>query len=201
MPIPPSPDQPPPSEHQKDVPKIVWRPVPGCTKKRSKADVAPAQSGGDEAEQETEKAPRKPASRGTKSGRRTIAFPIRLSESEMEQISDQAARFHLEKAAYIRERIFDYPLPSRRGAINDDAYAELSRLSLDFRNLGANVNQLAHATNMGFPAPVQQALQSIALARQALDLVRLHLVKIAEDFETPSKEAGGGAVAEIWEED
>jgi len=183
------------------MPRVVWKPVSGLTKRGAKAAVVPAQSSDDEAAHNTKKAPRKPASRGTRKGPRTIAFPIRLSESEMEQITDQAARFHLEKAAYIRERIFDYPLPSRRGAINDDAYAELSRLSLDFRNLGANVNQLAHAINMGFPAPVQQALQSIALARQALDLVRLHLVKIAEDFETPEKEAGGGAVAEIWEED
>lgn len=197
----PTTDPPPPSERQKDVPKLVWNPVAGCAKKGAKSDVVPAQSAEESAAQNAKKAPRKPASRGTKKGPRTIAFPIRLSESEMEQIADQAARFHLEKAAYIRERIFDYPLPSRRGAINDEAYAELSRLSLDFRNLGANVNQLAHATNMGFPVPVQQALQSIALARQALDLVRLHLVKVAEDFETPSKGAGGGAVAEIWEED
>jgi len=144
---------------------------------------------------------RKPASRGTGSEPRTRPFPIRLSEEEHLQIAEQAERFHLEMATYIRARIFDYPLPSRRGAIDDEKYAELSRLVMDLRNAGSNINQLAHSCNLGFPVTVQAALDGITLVREALDRVRLHLVQIADDFEKPKAPASGDVVEEIWSEE
>ena len=143
----------------------------------------------------------KPASRGTKSGPRSHPFPIRLSDDERVQITQQAARFHLEKAAYIRARIFDYPLPSRKGGIDDEKYAELSRLVIDLRNAGGNINQLAHSCHLGFPVAVQKALEGIAQCREALDRVRLHLVQIAEDFERPKTAGSSDVVKEIWSEE
>jgi hypothetical protein len=103
----------------------------------------------------------------------------------------------------LKERpLFDYRIPSRRGTIDAKSYAELSRLILDFRNFGSNVNQLAHNLNLGLPVAVQQALQSIVEAREALDRLRLQLVQVAEDFEAPEQGSETREVlGDIWEED
>jgi len=142
---------------------------------------------------------RKPASRGTRSeGRRTHPFVIRMTDREHAEMTRQAGRVHLEKAAYVRARIFDYKVPSQRNAIDEENYRALSHLVLDFRNLGANVNQIARHLNLGQGADVTETLKLLANTRAALDRVRLHLVQIDDDFDTESVEV---PAAIEWGED
>jgi len=144
---------------------------------------------------------RKSVFRGPNGMPRNRPFPVRLSEDEYQQIATQAARYRMQMVAYIRARIFAYPLPSMRGAIDSLQYAELTRLLLDLRNAGSNINQIAHAYHLGSPEPVQKALKGIVQMREALDRVRLHLVQIAEDFEAPATGGSEDVVEEIWGED
>lgn len=142
---------------------------------------------------------RKPASRGTRSeGRRTHPFVIRMTDKEHAEMARQAGRVHLEKAAYVRARIFAYKVPSQRNAIDEENYRALSHLVLDFRNLGGNVNQIAHRLNLGEEVEVTETVKLLASTREALDRVRLHLVQIADDFETENVEV---PAAIEWGED
>lgn len=132
---------------------------------------------------------RKPASRGTRAeGRRVHPFVIRMTEKEHAEMTRQAGRVHLEKAAYVRARIFDYKVPSQRNAVDEENYRALSHLVLDFRNLGANVNQIAYHLNLGRDESVTTTQDLLVRTREALDRVRIHLVRIAEDFETENLE-------------
>lgn len=169
-----------------------------CPVKQPPGDAIPVS--GDEANRPPN-TKRKSVFRGPNGKPRNRPFPIRLSEEEHQQIATQAGRYRMQMVAYIRARIFDYPLPSMRGAIDSVQYAELTRVILDLRNAGSNINQIAHAYHLGSPEPVQKALQGIVQVREALDRVRLHLVQIAEDFEAPATGGPEDAVEELWGED
>lgn len=125
------------------------------------------------------------ASRSAKRGPRTHPFVLRMSDDERDEIQQQADRLHFSSAAYIRARIFRYRLPSPRGIIDDEVYRILSKLSIDVRNAGANVNQLAHAHHLGFTVGSEEVRLALQQLRHEVDKVRLHLVQIAQDFEMP----------------
>lgn len=122
-------------------------------------------------------------SRSSRGGPRKHTFVLRMSDKERGDVQDQADRLNLSSAEYIRARIFGYRLPSPRGAIDDKAYQVLSRLSVTLRNIGGLVNQLAHAHHLGFQINANQTQSAMQELRICVDDLRLHLAKMAPDFE------------------
>lgn len=122
-------------------------------------------------------------SRSSRGGPRKHTFVLRMSDDERGEIQDQADRLNLSSAEYIRARIFGYRLPSPRGVVDDKAYQVLSRLSVTLRNAGGNVNQLAHAHHLGFQIDANETQSAMQKLRICVDDLRLHLAKMAPDFE------------------
>ena len=135
------------------------------------------------------------AARAVKRDPRIHPFVIRMSAGELQAIKQQAGRLHLLVAPYLRARIFDYKLPSPRGVIDDKAYLLLSRILVDLRNAGGNINQLAHSSNLGLMVETEEVALALKQFREVADEVRLHLVKIAQNFEGPNEPS------DAWTED
>lgn len=143
---------------------------------------------------------RRGGSRGLRLGPRRHKFVFRLSTSEHAKIEHHARQLHLEKTAYIRARIFDYKVPSIRGAVDDQVYRELSLFAVDMRNAAGNITQLSEALNLTRTVDVPRFRQGLMALRLAVDSVRLHLIKIAEDLEDDA-DAQGAVLDEIWGEE
>lgn len=124
-------------------------------------------------------------SRASRGGPRKHTFVLRMSDDERGEIQDQADRLNLSSAEYIRARIFGYRLPSPRGVVDDKAYQVLSRLSVTLRNVGGLVNQLAHAHHLGFQIDANETQSAMQKLRICVNDLRLHLAKMAPDFEQP----------------
>lgn len=104
---------------------------------------------------------------------RVSTIGVRVSAEEYAALRAKAAQMGMTPAQWLREAALSRRLPSPPvPAINREQYAELARLS-------ANLNQLAHAANIGQNVAVNDAL----LQRLAGEVSRLRLALIG---------AGGG---------
>lgn len=121
-------------------------------------------------------------------GPRTIAFPLRLSPLERDEIQAAAQAERLTMADYMRRRILYYSLPSKRGVLDARSYAVLSQLHLVLRNLGNNLNQLAKAANSGFAPQANSVLELLQETLPPLDDLRALLVHVAGTVEGESSE-------------
>ena len=143
---------------------------------------------------------RRGGSRGLMQGPRRHKFVFRLSTAEHARIEHHTRQLHLEKTAYIRARIFNYMVPSMRGAVDDQVYRELTLFAVDMRNAAGNITQLSEALNLAHTVDVSRSREGLQVLRSAVDSVRLHLIKIAEDFEGDA-DAHGAVLDEIWGEE
>lgn len=99
---------------------------------------------------------------------RTSTIGVRVSPSEYAALRAKAEQMGMAPAQWLREAALSRRLPSPPvPAINRQHYAELARLS-------ANLNQLAHAANIGQQVAVNDAL----LQRLAGEVSRLRLALI-----------------------
>ena len=99
---------------------------------------------------------------------RVSTIGVRVSAEEYAALRAKAAQMGMTPAQWLREAALSRRLPSPPvPAINREQYAELARLS-------ANLNQLAHAANIGQNVAVNDAL----LQRLAGEVSRLRLALI-----------------------
>lgn len=111
--------------------------------------------------------------KGDPSAVRVSTIGVRVSAEEYAALRAKAEQMGMTPAQWLREAALSRRLPSPPvPAINREQYAELARLS-------ANLNQLAHAANIGQNVAVNDAL----LQRLAGEVSRLRLALIG---------AGGG---------
>ena len=96
---------------------------------------------------------------------RSTTIGVRVSPVELQALQVKADQMSMTPAQWLREAALSRRLPSPPvPPINREQYAELARLS-------ANLNQLAHAANIGQPVTVADAL----LQRLAGEVGRLRL--------------------------
>jgi hypothetical protein len=86
--------------------------------------------------------------------KRTLNFPVRLNQLELEMIRMKASDAGLTCAELLRRNALMRPLPKRFSKISIATYQEL-------RRIGNNLNQLVKASNtavkMGYPPPADPA--------------------------------------------
>lgn len=107
--------------------------------------------------------------KGDPAALRVCTIGVRVSPAEYAALRAKADAMGMAPAQWLREAALSRRLPSPPvPAINRAQYAELARLS-------ANLNQLAHAVNIGQPVAVADAL----LQRLAAEVTRLRLALLA----------------------
>ena len=107
---------------------------------------------------------------GSEKRRRTSDLHIRLTPAERLAINADAERAGLAAGSYARLVLLGARSPRqvRRPPIER---AELGRLLGAIGHVGANLNQLAHASNSGLPvvrSQLTEALQALAKVREAI---------------------------------
>ena len=106
--------------------------------------------------------------KGDPSAVRVSTIGVRVSPSEYDDLRAKAEQMSMTPAQWLREAALSRRLPSPPvPPINREQYAELARLS-------GNLNQLAHAANIGQNVAVNDAL----LQRLAGEVSRLRLALI-----------------------
>ena len=81
--------------------------------------------------------------RKTEDERRDARLPAsRVTAAELAHVEEQARAAGLDVSEYVRRRALGGRIAARRAATDDRALDELNRI-------GVNLNQLAHAANMG----------------------------------------------------
>jgi hypothetical protein len=106
--------------------------------------------------------------RGNPADIRATTIGVRVSPVELETLQAKAAQMGMTPAHWLREAALSRRLPSPPvPAINRQQYADLARLS-------GNLNQLAHAANIGQSVAVNDAL----LQTLADEVSRLRLALI-----------------------
>ncbi len=99
---------------------------------------------------------------------RAVTIGVRVAPAELEALTAKAEQMGMTPAHWLREAALSRRLPSPPvPPINREQYAELARLS-------ANLNQLAHAANIGQPVIVD----SLLLQQLAGEVGRLRLALI-----------------------
>ncbi len=114
---------------------------------------------------------------------RPITYVVRLSRAERDELSAHADAHGMKMADYVRARVFGYRLPVRQLAVDEATYRVLSRLELELRNLGSNVNQLAHQLHLGFEVNSQDVTRLISETKPLLQELRHVLVLRAQEPE------------------
>jgi hypothetical protein len=106
--------------------------------------------------------------------KRTAIVPVRLTEGERSQLGEAARDTGLTLSTYIRDIVFDRPLPVRRSAppvpeINRKTYGDLARAT-------GNLNQLTRALNRGDTPEVRELVAVLEALGQAIGTVRLEVL-------------------------
>ena len=105
--------------------------------------------------------------KGSPEALRASTIGVRVSAAEYEALRTKAAEMGMSPAQWLREAALTRRLPTPPvPAINREQYVELARI-------GANLNQLAHAANIGVNVAVDshllhRAFREIQALRRAL---------------------------------
>lgn len=125
----------------------------------------------------TTKAPAQRRQRRTKGGR-TARHTVRFTEDDAAVIADKAAARGLSVSHFLAGAALGAP-PVNRTVVT----IELIGLRAALRRIGNNVNQLAHAANIGQQVDGRDITEAVALfdelSAQWLDLIDAHLDKLA----------------------
>jgi hypothetical protein len=109
-------------------------------------------------------------SSGSEKRARAAHLTIRLSDDERAQIDAAASRAELASGSYARNVLLGAPTPRqvRRPAVER---GELARILGELGKIGSNINQIAHAANLGDAVPrrrIELALEDLTIMKDAL---------------------------------
>lgn len=85
---------------------------------------------------------------GSETRKRTVIKTIRFLPEEWEEIESRADRASITPAAYIRMQCLNKP-PPRKSRVPSYDKKLASQLLGHLGKIGSNINQIAHAANMG----------------------------------------------------
>ena len=108
-------------------------------------------------------------------------YTLRLTKSERDELAAQAKSTGKKMSDYVRSRIFGYRLPKRQNVIDEETYRLLSNLHKEIRNLGVNINRLAHNMHLGFDVQAEEVQPNIQELKPLLETLRRTLVLKAQD--------------------
>jgi hypothetical protein len=115
------------------------------------------------------------SARTTERPLRTAIVPVRLAESERDQLAEVAREMGLSLSTYVRQVVLARPLPPRRALrpipeINREVYLVLGRVA-------ANLNQIARRMNeRGGGASNADVLKVLRLLAELVGTVRVEVI-------------------------
>ena len=126
---------------------------------------------------------------GSETRQRTVDLHIRLTPEERAQINAHAERAGLTSGSYARLVLLGTRSPRqvRRPPVER---AELGRLLGAIGHVGANLNQLAHASNSGLPVGRRELAEALAGLAKVRDAILSALGRGTPVRRSPEDEAG-----------
>lgn len=118
----------------------------------------------------------RPPHRRDKADPRSVPFVVRLRPAERDHLAALAKGHGIPLADLVRRRLFEWQLPRPQVDLQTaQQYAVLHSLSLALRGAVSNLNGLARAYHSGFPVEGAELVESIAMVRSQVDVLRLEL--------------------------
>jgi uncharacterized protein (DUF1778 family) len=109
---------------------------------------------------------------GSEKRQRQKALRVRLTDAERAALDEAAEQAGLSLASYARQALLGAP-PPRQARRPPVAKAELARVLAQLGKVGSNLNQLAHAANVG------AAVDGVALAAELGELAAVRAALFA----------------------
>ena len=97
----------------------------------------------------------------SKTEKRENCVSVRLNDTELEMLDEMRSKKKLRRGEYLRVSGLYSDLPADVPELNRKAWADLGRI-------GANLNQIAHNTNIGLDVDIKEIKAGLKALREVL---------------------------------